>query len=158
MFDIDPTDEVTLSAADYAQMLEEIKSLRNSLAESGRLHEDMKLGGKKMAESLRFAKASVESLEAENAALHAECDRLTAMLGPQKVLSAEEEIKPCPFCGSAEIVMSIDLCGPEWMSHLMCESCCATKGSDVFPTQDESELATISEWNRRANEGEGHDK
>jgi len=30
------------------------------------------------------------ALEAENAALHAECDRLTAMLGPQKVLSAEE--------------------------------------------------------------------
>lgn len=101
MFDIDATDEVTLSAADYAQMLEEIKSLRNSLAESGRLHEDMKLRGNKMAESLRFGKASVESLEAENAALHAECDRLTAMLGPHKVLSAEEEIKPCPFCGSA---------------------------------------------------------
>lgn len=34
------------------------------------------------------------ALEAENAALHAECDRLTAMLGPQKVLSAEEVAKP----------------------------------------------------------------
>jgi len=32
----------------------------------------------------------VEALEAENTALHAKCDRLTAMLGPQKVLSAEE--------------------------------------------------------------------
>jgi len=36
----------------------------------------------------------VETLEAENAALHAECDRLTAMLGPQKVLSAEEVTEP----------------------------------------------------------------
>jgi len=32
----------------------------------------------------------IESLETENAALHAEYDRLTAMLGPQRVLSAEE--------------------------------------------------------------------
>ena len=68
-----------------------------------------------------------------------------------------EELKPCPFCGSDKIIMCIDLWGPQWMSHLMCDSCCATKGSDVFPTQDESELATISEWNRRTNEGESHD-
>ena len=48
MFDIDPNDEVILSAADYAQMLDEIKNL------------------------------------------HAECDRLTAMLGKPKVLEAHE--------------------------------------------------------------------
>jgi len=38
--------------------------------------------------------SDVEALEAENAALHAECDRLTAMLGPQRVLSAEEVTEP----------------------------------------------------------------
>jgi len=36
------------------------------------------------------SQARIEALEAENAALHAECDRLTAMLGPQEVLTAEE--------------------------------------------------------------------
>ena len=36
----------------------------------------------------------VEALEAENSALHAECDRLTAMLGPQKPMSAEEVTVP----------------------------------------------------------------
>jgi len=36
----------------------------------------------------------VEALEAENAALHAECDRLAAMLGPQKPMSAEEVTQP----------------------------------------------------------------
>ena len=40
------------------------------------------------------AAAHVEQLKAENAALHAECDRLTAMLGLQKVLSAEEVTEP----------------------------------------------------------------
>ena len=40
------------------------------------------------------AAAHVEQLKAENAALHAECDRLTGMLGPQKVLSAEEVTQP----------------------------------------------------------------
>ena len=34
--------------------------------------------------------SDVEALEAENEALHTECDRLTAMLGPQKPKSAEE--------------------------------------------------------------------
>jgi len=42
--------------------------------------------------------SDVEALEAENAALHAECDRLTAMLtamlGPQKPMSAEEVTVP----------------------------------------------------------------
>ena len=37
---------------------------------------------------------AVETLESENAALHAECDRLTAMLGPQKPMSAEEVAVP----------------------------------------------------------------
>ena len=32
----------------------------------------------------------VETLESENAALHAECDRLTAMLGPQKPMKVGE--------------------------------------------------------------------
>jgi len=40
------------------------------------------------------SQARIEALEAENTALHAECDRLTAMLGPQKVLSAEEVAEP----------------------------------------------------------------
>jgi len=38
--------------------------------------------------------SDVEALEAENAALHAECDRLTAMLCPQKPMSAEEVAEP----------------------------------------------------------------
>ena len=33
-------------------------------------------------------------LEAENAALHAECDRLTEMLTPQKPMSADEVTEP----------------------------------------------------------------
>lgn len=36
----------------------------------------------------------VERLEAENAALHAECDRLTEMLTPQKPMSADEVTEP----------------------------------------------------------------
>jgi len=36
------------------------------------------------------AAKDVEALESENAALHAECDRLTAMLGPQRVLEAHD--------------------------------------------------------------------
>jgi len=40
----------------------------------------------------------VEALEADNAALHAECDRLTAMLGPQKPMSAEEVTQPGFYC------------------------------------------------------------
>ena len=36
----------------------------------------------------------VTELEAENAALQAECDRLTAMLAPQKPMSAEEVKDP----------------------------------------------------------------
>ncbi|MHB1641805.1 MAG: hypothetical protein ACYCS8_03975 [Acidithiobacillus sp.] len=58
-FDEDQSAEITMSAADFAIMRDE-----------------------------------VVRLEAENAALHAECDRLTAMLGPQKVLSAEEVTEP----------------------------------------------------------------
>ena len=38
--------------------------------------------------------AQIDALKAENAALHAECDRLTAMLGPQKPMSAEEVTQP----------------------------------------------------------------
>jgi len=37
---------------------------------------------------------AVEALEAENAALHAECDRLAAMIGPQNPMSAEEVAEP----------------------------------------------------------------
>jgi len=36
----------------------------------------------------------VSTLESENTALHAECDRLTAMLGPQEPMSAEEVTEP----------------------------------------------------------------
>ena len=38
--------------------------------------------------------AEIDVLKAENTALHAECDRLLAMLGSQKVLSAEEVTGP----------------------------------------------------------------
>jgi len=38
--------------------------------------------------------AEIDALKAENAESHAECDRLTAMLGPQMVLSAEEVTVP----------------------------------------------------------------
>jgi len=38
--------------------------------------------------------AQIDALKAENAALHAECDRLTAMLGLQKPMSAEEVTQP----------------------------------------------------------------
>ena len=36
----------------------------------------------------------VTELEAENAALQAECDRLTEMLAPQKPMSADEVTEP----------------------------------------------------------------
>ncbi len=53
---------------------------------------DVKDGGyEKAAEFGTYCLSDdVESLEAENAALHAECDRLTAMLGPQKPMKAVE--------------------------------------------------------------------
>lgn len=94
MLDIDPNDEVILSAADYAQMLDEIKSLRNSLAESIRVREEMQLGGNRLAESLRFSKCRVEELEADIDDLHKENDRLTALLGKPKVLEAHEVTEP----------------------------------------------------------------
>jgi len=39
-------------------------------------------------------RGELDSAKAENAALKAECDRLTAMLGPQKPMKAEEVTEP----------------------------------------------------------------
>ena len=41
-----------------------------------------------------YARLAFAELEDENAALQAECDRLTAMLAPQKPMSAEEVKDP----------------------------------------------------------------
>ena len=54
------------------------------------------------------AAKDVEALEAENAALHAECDRLTAMLCPQKPMSAEKVTVPGFYWWSTNLAKGWD--------------------------------------------------
>ena len=50
-------------------------------------------------------------------------------------------IRPCPFCGSNDIITTcVD--GPEW--NVMCRKCCSSSH------WDQTEDGAIAAWNRRA--------
>ncbi len=66
----------------------------------------------------------VEAFEAENAALHAECDRLTEMLAPQQPMSAEEVTETGIFKGLAD---SIWIMGAQFGWE-----CCEANDKDRF--------------------------
>ena len=59
-----------------------------------------------------------------------------------------EELKRCPFCGG-QINM---VCGTDGVGYVFCGVCNAEG-----PLEKSKEEA-VAAWNRRANEGEGHDK
>lgn len=63
------------------------------------------------------------------------------------------ELKPCPFCGGVNIILSydpegkIDTEGRQWSWTAVCGKCCSTSG--LTHSRD----AAIESWNRRVDDG-----
>ena len=97
----------------------------------------------------RFYKEQIDALKAENAALHAECDRLTAMMGTG---SLSEQKTNHAFLGGICVALQaitatdngvlwsdiVSACGPEKISHY---------AKTIEP--DEWEIAGFSKYYKR---------
>lgn len=59
---------------------------------------------------------------------------------------SNEKLKPCPFCGSTDIVIAQK---PGFSSggYALCRGCCATTMSSIYTDE------AIANWNRRPNDG-----
>lgn len=59
-------------------------------------------------------------------------------------------LKPCPFCGSTDIVI-VQKHGYSPADYVMCRGCCATTRSSIYTDK------AVAHWNRRTHI-EGSDK